>query len=66
MELRRWFGKVALLFAGLWVVVLIALVAGIAQGGAVPAFGGGMDAFGQGGNLSAVALPSTPYAQPGT
>jgi hypothetical protein len=35
--MRRWFGKVALLLAGLWVVVLIALVAGIAQGASVPA-----------------------------
>jgi hypothetical protein len=35
--MRRWFGKVALLLAGLWVVVLIALVAGIAQGTSVPA-----------------------------
>jgi len=29
------------------------------------AFGGGMDAFNQGINLSAVPLPSTPYTQPG-
>ncbi|MFC7278570.1 hypothetical protein ACFQS1_31715 [Paractinoplanes rhizophilus] len=36
IEIRRWFGKVALLLAGLWVVVLVALVAGIAQGGSVP------------------------------
>lgn len=33
IEIRRWFGKVALLLAGVWIAVLIALTAG----GSVPA-----------------------------
>lgn len=37
IEIRRWFGKVALLLAGLWVVVLIALIAGVSRGGSTPA-----------------------------
>jgi uncharacterized membrane protein YgdD (TMEM256/DUF423 family) len=35
--MRRWFGKVALLLVGLWVVVGVAVISGAAQGASVPA-----------------------------
>jgi hypothetical protein len=36
IEMRLWFGKVALLLVGLWIVVGVAVLGGAAQGAAVP------------------------------
>ena len=51
IELRRWLGKVALLLAGTWAVVGLAVVVGAVQGASVPAL-----------NIALTVLPIVAFA----